>query len=276
MARIARVVAPGMPHHITQRGNRRQQTFFSDADYAAYIGLMAEWCGKYAVDIWAYCLMPNHIHLIAVPSDKEGLRLAIGEAHRRYTRGINFSKGWRGHLWQERFFSFVMDERYLLACTRYIENNPVRAELAGRPEQWPWSSAAAHITGRDDKLVRAAPVLSIIHGDWSDFLSKGSPEEQDSIRKHERTGRPLGSQSFVTQLERTLGRELRPKKPGRKPVDQLALTMQAHLLVQAGNSAVADGFIGSRLGGYGDRNYGTLPRGTDVKAIVNRGNPWVK
>jgi putative transposase len=206
-----------MPHHITQRGNRRQQTFFSEADYAAYIDLMAQWCDRYAVDIWAYCLMPNHIHLIAVPSDKEGLRLAVGEAHRRYTRRINFSKGWRGHLWQERFFSFVMDERYLLACARYIENNPVRAELADRPEQWPWSSAAAHITGLDDKLVSVAPVLSIIRGNWSDFLSKGSSEEQDSIRRHERTGRPLGNKSFVSQLERILGRELAPKKPGRKP-----------------------------------------------------------
>jgi len=163
---------------------------------------MAQWCDRYAVDIWAYCLMPNHIHLIAVPSDKEGLRLAVGEAHRRYTRRINFSKGWRGHLWQERFFSFVMDERYLLACARYIENNPVRAELADRPEQWPWSSAAAHITGLDDKLVSVAPVLSIIRGNWSDFLSKGSSEEQDSIRRHERTGRPLGKMTDSEELNR--------------------------------------------------------------------------
>lgn len=93
MARIARVVAPGMPHHITQRGNRRQRTFFSGEDYAAYIDLMAQWCGIYAVDIWAYCLMPNHVHLIAVLSDKEGLRLAVGEGYRRYTRRINFNKG---------------------------------------------------------------------------------------------------------------------------------------------------------------------------------------
>ena len=92
-----------------------------------------------------------------------------------------------------------MDERYLIACTRYIENNPVRVELAGRPEQWPWSSAAAHITGRDNKLVKVEPVLSILRGDWSDFLAGGSSEEQDNIRKHERTGRPLGNPSFVSQ-----------------------------------------------------------------------------
>ncbi|MBA4366588.1 MAG: transposase [Desulfobacterium sp.] len=217
MARIARVVAEGMPHHITQRGNRRQQTFFSEEDYAAYIELMAEWCGKYAVDIWAYCLMPNHIHLIAVPSEKEGLRLTVGEAHRRYTRRINFSKGWRGHLWQERFSSFVMDERYLLACTRYIENNPVRAKLVDRPEQWVWSSAAAHIFSRNDNLVNVEPMLSIISSDWRCFLTGEIPEEYGDIHKHERTGRPLGSDSFISQIEQTLGRDVTPQKPGRKP-----------------------------------------------------------
>ena len=221
MARIARVVAEGMPHHITRRGNRRQKTFFSDEDYAAYIDFMAQWCREYAVDIWAYCLMPNHIHLIAVPSKKENLRLAIGEAHRRYTRRINFSKGWRGHLWQERFSSFVMDERYLLACTRYIENNPVRAKLVSRPEQWTWSSAAAHMSGRNDKLVKVEPVLSIIHSDWRDFLAGAiSSGELAGIRKHERTGRPLGSSSFVEQLEARLDRILTPQKPGRKPKER--------------------------------------------------------
>jgi len=179
---------------------------------------MAEWCGKYAVDIWAYCLMPNHIHLIAVPSKEENLRLAIGEAHRRYTRRINFSKGWRGHLWQERFASFVMDERYLLACARYVENNPVRAKLADRPEKWAWSSAAAHLSGSNDALVNVAPLLSIINGDWRTFLSGGmSSEEMEDIRKHGRTGRPLGKSSFVEKLEKAIGRTLIPQKPGRKP-----------------------------------------------------------
>jgi len=110
MPRIARVVAPGFPHHITQRGNRRQETFFRDEDYVAYKSLLSEWCQRHGVDIWAYCLMPNHVHMIAVPQDEDGLRLAVGEAHRRYTREINFREGWRGHLWQGRFASFPMDE----------------------------------------------------------------------------------------------------------------------------------------------------------------------
>jgi putative transposase len=107
MARIARVVAPGVPHHVTQRGNRRQQTFFTDEDYQAYLGLMSGWCAKYEVQIWAYCLMPNHVHLIAVPKTKDGLKLAIGGAHSRYTLRVNFRQGWRGYLWQGRFSSFI-------------------------------------------------------------------------------------------------------------------------------------------------------------------------
>jgi putative transposase len=101
MARLARVVVPGMPHHVTQRGNRRQETFFCDDDYRAYIELTAEWCGECNVAVWAYCLMPNHVHLIVVPESEDGLRRGIGEAHRRYTRMINFREGWRGHLWQK-------------------------------------------------------------------------------------------------------------------------------------------------------------------------------
>ena len=169
MARIARVVAPGMPHHITQRGNRRQQTFFSDDDYVAYTDLIAKWCRVYGVDVWAYCLMPNHVHLIAVPSEKESLKNAIGEAHRRYTRRINFREGWKGHLWQGRFASYILDEPYLLACVRYIEMNPVRAGLVKDPGKWLWSSAAAHILGKSDNLVNVEPLISIVRKSWSDF-----------------------------------------------------------------------------------------------------------
>ena len=140
MARIARVVITGLPHHITQRGNRRQQTFFNDGDYAAYVELMAEWCTKEHVEIWSYCLMPN-THLIAVPATEDGLRRAIGEAHRRYTRRINFREKWRGYLWQGRFASFVMDDPYLLAAARYAELNPLRAGLVADPCDWRWSSA---------------------------------------------------------------------------------------------------------------------------------------
>lgn len=217
MARIARVVAPGFPHHITQRGNRKQDTFFSDNDYRTYLGLMAEWSGRCNVEVWAYCLMPNHVHLIAVPETEEGLRRAIGEAHRRYTRYVNFKNGWRGHLWQGRFFSYPMDERYLIAAARYIELNPFRAGLTDKAERYAWSSAAAHIKGKDDQLVKTAPLLHMI-SDWKGYLAEDvSAEEIDKFRYHERTGRPLGNDSFVTKIERTLRRFLKKQKPGPKP-----------------------------------------------------------
>jgi len=161
--------------------------------------------------------MPNHIHLIAVPRTKQGLNLAIGEAHRRYTRRINFREGWRGHLWQGRFASFVMEESYLLACTRYIELNPVRAKLVKHPEDWPWSSAKAHIKGKDIILSITKPLLEMVGKPWKKFLSAdvGNPDIE-LFRKHERTGRPLGDDSFIGRLEVSLDRRLKPKKPGSK------------------------------------------------------------
>ena len=215
MARIVRVVAPGYPHHITQRGNRRQQTFFSDEDYISYIELMTKWCRTYKVDIWAWCLMPNHVHLIAVPQTEEGLARAIGEAHRRYTRRINFRENWRGHLWQERFASFPMDENHLLAAARYVEMNPVAAGLVDSPADYRWSSARAHLELDQDGLTNSTPLLELVD-DWNTFLSLSSSEELDLMQRHERSGRPLGASAFVDGLEVKLGRVLRPMKPGPK------------------------------------------------------------
>jgi putative transposase len=206
-----------LPHHVTQRGNRRQQTFFCDEDYAAYLELMAEWCKERGVQIWAYCLMPNHVHLIAVPSSEECLGRAIGEAHCRYTRRINFREKWRGYLWQGRFASFVMDEPYLLAAARYVELNPVRAGLASDAADWPWSSARAHLSGRDDRLVHVAPMLSMV-ADWRGLLNSAIREEElRDLREHVQTGLPIGGALFLDRLERAAGRILRPRKAGRPP-----------------------------------------------------------
>lgn len=219
VARIARAVAPGLPHHVTQRGNRRLQTFFSDDDYAIYLRLMQDWFTYFQVDIWGYCLMPNHIHLIAVPPDEEALTRAISEVHHRYTRHVNFQQGWRGHLWQGRFASYVMDEHYLLACIRYIEMNPVKAKLVLHPAEWRWSSARAHIDRRQDDTVNAAALSDLVEGDWTQFLAEEPPDTAVSLlRKHERTGRPLGSPGFVDRLETLLSRSLQPKRRGRPPL----------------------------------------------------------
>jgi putative transposase len=160
--------------------------------------------------------MPNHVHLIAVPLAEGSLARAIGEAHRRYTRRINFRENWRGHLWQERFASFPLDETYLLAAARYVEMNPVAAHLAVCPEEYPWSSARAHLAGEDDQLAKVEPLLAIV-GNWGEFLSLSDEEELKLLRRHERSGRPLGNDNFVDRLEVELTRMLRPLKRGPKP-----------------------------------------------------------
>ena len=215
MARIARLVVPLYPHHVTQRGNRRQRTFFSADDYRYYIDLLADAKAKTGVEIWAYCLMPNHVHLVVVPKFKNSLARLFGDAHRQYTRRVNFREGWRGHLWQERFHSFVMDERYLLATVRYAELNPVRARLCARPEHWRWSSVHAHLNESDDDLVTVNPMLDRVL-DWPGYLEQKTDDmELDMIRKHARTGRPIEDDSFLAELESVTGKRLRRGKPGQ-------------------------------------------------------------
>jgi len=217
MARLARIVAARVPHLVMQRGNRRQKVFFSDEDYKTYIDLVAAGCREAKVDVWAYCLLPRQVHLLLVPSDADGLRAALGEAHRRYTRAVNLRKHWRGYLWQGRFASFPVDENWLLACAQYVELAPVRTGLVGRARDWRWSSARAHLAARDDELVRIAP-LHERAGVWKTLLAEGLDKKlRDKIESHERTGRPLGSDTFIRGLEKRLGRTLARQKPGPKP-----------------------------------------------------------
>jgi putative transposase len=161
--------------------------------------------------------MPNHVHLIAVPESEDGLRRGIGEAHRRYSRRINFRQSWRGHLWQGRFASYPMDDLYLMKAVRYIELNPVRAKLCRVPWRWQWSSAASHVSGRADRLADVSALQEYV-GDWRSFLAAGLDDnDAELLCRHERTGRPLGGSGFVERLEKMLGRVLRRNKPGRKP-----------------------------------------------------------
>lgn len=216
MPRLARVLIDGMPHHITQRGNRRQKTFFHESDYTAYKQYLRKWCRKFSVEVWAYCLMPNHVHLIVSADNADAIRVVFRETHRRYSSRINLREGWRGYLWQGRFASFVMDERYTVACAKYIELNPVRAGLVRTPQEYLWSSARAHIYGDNDRLLDKDPLKSWIPN-WADFLGTGTiGDEREVIEKHQRTGRPLGSELFVRFLEKTTGRRLLPQKRGRK------------------------------------------------------------
>ena len=218
MPRISRLVVPGYPHHVTQRGNRRQKTFFHTQDYLAYLQLIAAAKPKAGCDIWAYCLMPNHVHFVIVPQHENSLALLFKEAHRRYTRRINFRENWRGHLWQERFHSFVMDELHLNATVRYVELNPVSAGLCESPQDWRWSSVRAHLNSNDDELVSVKPMLER-YPNWVDYLGGCQSNEMlQKLRKHTRTGRPLGNKNFIETLESLSGRSLKLLKPGRKPI----------------------------------------------------------
>ncbi|MDF2371426.1 MAG: transposase [Rhizobiaceae bacterium] len=218
MARIARLVIPGLPHHVTQRGNRRGQVFFEEADYALYLDMLAESAARARCEVWAYCLMPNHVHIILVPSEADGLRRTFADLHRRYTGYVNARARTTGHLWQGRYGSVVMDETHLFHAIRYVTLNPVRAGLVKRAEEWPWSSARAHLAGHDNGVVKVAPVLERV-GDLQQFL--GEPTDEDaayaSLRRAETIGRPVGDTEWLKMLEKQTGRVLLPQKRGRKP-----------------------------------------------------------
>jgi putative transposase len=223
MPRSARIVVPGIAHHVTQRGNRRMQTFFSDADYARYLELMSAACAKFDVGVVAYCLMPNHAHLVLVPQTAGGLREALKSAHQKYAWIINRRQGWTGHLWQERFYSYALDDAHLASAIRYVELNPLRARLVARAEDWRWSSAASRIVG-DSRC--AVPLLELPTpmdriADWSAFLMEGlRPDEVDVLRRHGVTGRPLGSIAFLRQLEVKTGQRVVPRMRGRPRRDE--------------------------------------------------------
>jgi putative transposase len=216
MARLARIIAPGLAHHVLQRGNRRQETFFNDGDREFYLRLLREQCDLYGVQIWSYCLMSNHVHLIVVPTHRESLAKAIGETHKRYSRMINFREGWRGYLWQDRFKSFVLDEKYLYAAVRYVERNPVRAKIVARAEDYRWSSAQARVNKEKSAILDDFYLLEQIP-DWSSFLSEEeATDDLKDMRRHVMVGRPLGEVKFLEELAEKLGINFKPKKPGPK------------------------------------------------------------
>src|SRR5665213_1448235 len=220
MARLARVVVPGHPHHVTQRGNGRARTFFADGDYALYRDLLAEHCRAAEVAVWAWCLMPNHVHLILVPSDPDGLRRALARVHRVYAGTIQARRRRSGHFWQGRFGAVAMDEEHLAAALRYVSLNPVRARLVERAQDWRWSSTRAHLRRKDDGLTELAPIRDRFP-DFADLL--GSSPEADlftPLRAAESIGRPLGDNGFLSRIERLTKRTLKPAKRGPKPVDR--------------------------------------------------------
>jgi putative transposase len=219
MGRIARCVIPGLWHHVTQRGNLQQAVFFDDRCRRVYLELLRRHCHLNQVGITGYCLMGNHVHVLAVPDRPDGLARAFGRAHNDYARWLNLGRRETGHLWQNRFYSCVLDELHRWEALRYVELNPVRAGLVHRPEHWPWSSARAHLRGDETGLVdirewrqRWSPLA------WNEALDHGIGEASllERIRQATRTGRPAGGEDFVRQLETISGRVLRPQRRGPK------------------------------------------------------------
>ncbi|MEN6400791.1 MAG: transposase [Armatimonadia bacterium] len=211
MPRAARIVAPQYPHHVTQRGNRRANVFFGDGDYQQYL----IWLGKYAaaanVKVWAYCLMTNHVHLILVPNDADGLARLLRPLHAHYSQYVNLQQGWRGHLWEQRYYSTVLDDDHLTAAVRYVERNSVRAGLVDRPEEYPWSSGRAHCGLQNcPVLSQDLPLLGLVRN-WSEWLAVGDDQAVAAdLRARTMRGVPCGSAAFMRQIE-ALKQELQGK-----------------------------------------------------------------
>lgn len=217
MPRIARLSAEGYPHHITQRGNNRETVFLDDEDRVFYLDALERHKDKYGIKILAYCLMGNHIHILAVPKRETSLARGIGGTNLLYTQYINRKYKRSGRLWQNRFFSTIVEEEpYLWAVVRYIERNPVRAKLLKKAEDYPWSSARAHVLGIKDNVLSGESWLDEREiKSYREFLRQEDAEMNASIRLATSTGRPLGNDMFIKKLQKILGRDIFPKKAGR-------------------------------------------------------------
>lgn len=217
MPRIARAVAPGYPHHVTQRGNYQQPVFEDEGDFRQYLAWLKEYSRKYDLRVWAYCLMSNHVHYVCVPERPDSLSRTFNTLHMRYSQYFNDNKkGVRGHLWQGRFFSCILDERHLYAAVRYVENNPVRVGLVDSPEKYRWSSTRGHLRKENDLILSDNCYLEREIRDWIGYL-RGEEDKQliENIRKNSMTGRPCGDDIFIELMEGVIGRRLRALPWGR-------------------------------------------------------------
>ncbi len=218
MPRQARVVAVDVPHHITHRGNNRQDVFLTDEDRRRYQDLLRNQLEPCGIELLGWCWMSNHVHLVAVPRRENSLSRLVMQVHSAYAQDFNRRYRRSGHLWHSRFYSCALGPAHLYAALLYVNRNPVRAGMTGEATAWRWSSATAHVDGVDPDGLLAAWMLDSIGGfeNWRECLSQ--PLDQDAsaeLREATRSGRPFGHSEFLEQLENQAGRRLRPAPMGR-------------------------------------------------------------
>ena len=220
MPRLARIIVEGYPHHITQRGNNKQNTFLEDADYQAYLEFLENYRKKYNLGILSYCPMPNHIHISVLPTTTNSLAKTLRACHMRYSQYFNRKYERIGHLWQSRFYSCPMEEIHLYSTLKYIENNPVRAKLVKKAEDWKWSSARSHL-GIEKGIISLLNIhefLDIVN--WKEYLhfdNKNTGEEIELLKKHTYSGKPMGKEKFIENLTKNFGDKARWLPVGRHP-----------------------------------------------------------
>jgi len=216
MARLARSTIIGYPHQVTQRGNYEQTVFEEDADFRRYLSWLRECSDRYSIEIWAYCLMPNHVHFVCIPKTDGALAHGFNTLHMKYAQYFHGKKGVTGHLWRGRFLSCMLDDQSVFEEVRFIENNPVRARLVERAEDYPWSSARHHVLGESDPVIMNGSFLNGEIKDWRAYLAeRGDTPILTRTWHNLKTGRPAGDEGFVHALEKILGRRLIALPRGR-------------------------------------------------------------
>lgn len=216
MPRTARLVVEHVPYHITQRGNRRQNVFFTDDDRRQYLAWLRDYSERYDLELLAYCLMSNHVHLVAIPHRLQSIARVLQTLHMRHSQSVNASQGWSGHLWQGRFFSTALDDAHLWAAVRYTELNPVRAGIVESAQDYPWSSAAFHLGLRADRCINTSSQWGSAVERWAEALSLPDDEQMTAlIRSRTRTGFPCGDGAFLARMAAASGRDLTVRQVGR-------------------------------------------------------------
>jgi len=215
MPRQARIVIPDIAHHVTQRGNYRQRIFDNNTNYREYCEWINEYTQENRVDVLAYCLMPNHVHFIVVPKKEKSLSKLFNNTHMRYSQYLNKQRGVKGHLWQGRFYSSILDDAHLYRAIRYVENNPVRAKIVKKAWEYKWSSAPDHTGERTKPIIKLKPIKDIVIDNWKKYLQEEDPDMEKDIRLKTDRGLVVGTETFIKKLEKRLNRSLRCLNQGR-------------------------------------------------------------